>query len=76
MGWKPKNSSGGAPIPMGFDFDQYTYLTDKDVPGRYLTYLGPRFETSSLMHEEFARNPHTQTGYTYKFGAKQKQQFI
>jgi hypothetical protein len=55
MGWKPKGPISGAPIPLFYEFDQYTHMNPD--PTSVLLYLGPRLKNSSILHKQYARKP-------------------
>jgi len=55
FGWKPKDEISGAPIPLYYEFEQFSIpinpLTNEEYDPLY---LGPRYKHSLAIHKVFA----------------------
>lgn len=55
FGWRPKDDISGAPIPLYYEFEQFSVPVNPHTNEEYEPlYLGPRFRHSLALHKEFA----------------------
>lgn len=68
MGWRPKNPYSGAPIPLYYDYENFSVIDYEETdPKRVPLYLGPRVHNSLQLHTLFAKKEQEDGTQSYKF---------